>query len=84
VLGVESPQVAEETLNVMWEQGRLIEILEWAPEAHAIMGGEGRLVLRKRTVNIVQRAANSVDDINLKKQFLSSKRVEYALLTAKG
>lgn len=73
-----------EALDQMWDHGRLMEFLEWAPSIAGIVGKQGPINLRKRIVNIVQRAANSLDDTELRKQFLSSKRVRFALLTARG
>jgi hypothetical protein len=82
--GLRSDAEGEEVLNQMWDHGRLMEFLEWAPGIRGEVTGQSPINLRKRIVNIVQRAANSVDDTELRKQFLSSKRVRFALLTARG
>jgi hypothetical protein len=64
----------------LWAQGRLLELIEWFPILFAGISGEEKLLLKNRAIGIIQRAANSLDDYDLRREFLEFPRIKKTLL----
>jgi len=64
----------------LWTQGRLMELVEWFPIILARLSGGDRQLLKTRTISIIQRASSSLDDYDLRREFLEFPRIKKALL----
>jgi len=64
----------------LWTQGRLMELTEWFPIILAGLSGGDRQLLKNRTISIIQRAASSLDDYDLRREFLEFPRIKKTLL----
>jgi serine/threonine protein kinase len=64
----------------LWTEGRLIELVEWFPVIFAELSGSEKQLLKSRTIGIIQRAASSLDDYDLRREFLEFPRIKRALL----
>ena len=57
-----------------------MELLEWFPVILPRLAEGDRLLLKNRAVSIIQRAASSLDDYDLRREFLEFPRTKKALL----
>jgi len=57
-----------------------MELTEWFPIILAGLSGGDRQLLKNRTISIIQRAASSLDDYDLRREFLEFPRIKKALL----
>ena len=64
----------------LWGQGRLIELIEWFPTLFTGSSGAEKILLKNRAISIIQRAANSLDDHDLRREFLEFPRIKKTLL----
>jgi len=72
--------VFSQTSQEFWVHGRFMELLDWFPLLIRNLSDEERQQLKSRAISIIQRAASSLDDYDLRREFLEFPRIKEALL----
>jgi protein kinase-like protein len=68
----------------LWEKGRFMELIEWFPLLFGRLSGADKQILKGRAINIIQRAASSLDDHDLRREFLEFPRIKRILLLVRA